>query len=520
MLRWCMRKLRAAFIFAATALSFVPAHAFMQGSRDVEFIYNSQTARPDLITKISTNNIVAGSGVTVVANSTGVTISATGGGGGGASTLAVGVNGAVISSPTAVINAIGPLGVRLTGGATAELTIDTVTASGVVTISTLAANYVTHSSATANYLSLSSATANYMSPSSTTANYLSLSSATANYLSKSSATANYLTPGSAAATYQPLDATLTDLAAAPLSEDNSIAVGAIAAGTLPTDVMASSATLVLFYSADAVRSNLGLAIGTNVQAYDADLDDLADGSLTGTKAGFADTDNNFVATNVQAAIEELDNVNASGVNAADGKVDWTQLVSVPAGFADGTDDTSAGGGDNLGNHVATTTLTTGFGINATTAAFTTWLLAPQGTNPTVDASGKIGVDTSSGQFVFHDGVAAVVYSATSTKAMTIETPAVGDYPFFWRSSADVTVTSLVCISSAATSATIEVRECDANGASCTTINTAGACATTNTNLVLTDTAVAAGNRLRVMVTALSGTPGWVAVDMYYRETRK
>ena len=43
-----------------------------------------------------------------------------------------------------------------------------------------------------------------------------------------------------AAGYQPLDATLTDLAAAPLSEDNSIAVGAIAAGLLPSDVISSS----------------------------------------------------------------------------------------------------------------------------------------------------------------------------------------------------------------------------------------------------------------------------------------
>lgn len=79
------------------------------------------------------------------------------------------------------------------------------------------------------------------------------------------------------------------------------------------------------------------------QASDADLTDLADGSLTGTKVGFADTDSNFAATDVQSAIEELDNVNGSGVNAADGKVDWTQLVNVPAGFADGADATGAGG---------------------------------------------------------------------------------------------------------------------------------------------------------------------------------
>lgn len=89
------------------------------------------------------------------------------------------------------------------------------------------------------------------------------------------------------------------------------------------------------------------AIGVTVQAYDADLADLADGSLTGTKVAFADTNSDFAATNVQAAIEELVSVNGSGPNAADGKVDWSQLANVPAGFADGSDDGAGGGGGTM-----------------------------------------------------------------------------------------------------------------------------------------------------------------------------
>lgn len=93
------------------------------------------------------------------------------------------------------------------------------------------------------------------------------------------------------------------------------------------------------------------------QPLDADLTDLADGSLTGTKVGFADTNSDFTATDVQSAIEELVSNNGSGPNAADGKVSWTQLVDVPAGFSDGTDDGSGGGsGDDV--WVNTTNVTT------------------------------------------------------------------------------------------------------------------------------------------------------------------
>lgn len=118
-----MRKLCSAAVFAAVAFAFVPAHAFMQGSRDVEYQYNAQTSRPDLITKISTQNIVAGSGVTVVANSTGVTVSATGGAS-GSSALSVQDEGVQISSPTGTINFVGAgVTVTLNGTSSATVTI-------------------------------------------------------------------------------------------------------------------------------------------------------------------------------------------------------------------------------------------------------------------------------------------------------------------------------------------------------------------------------------------------------------
>lgn len=90
-------------------------------------------------------------------------------------------------------------------------------------------------------------------------------------------------------------------------------------------------------------ANYKTALG--VQDADADLTDLADGSLTGTKVGFADTDNLFTATNIQAAVEELnDSINDGNPNGTGAKVHWSQLLGVPAGFADGTDSEGIGGG--------------------------------------------------------------------------------------------------------------------------------------------------------------------------------
>jgi hypothetical protein len=125
------------------------------------------------------------------------------------------------------------------------------------------------------------------------------------------------------------------------------------AGITPS---ANGGSLVSAANYAAMRGLLDLEAGTDFNAYDADLADLADGSLTGTKVGFADTDSNFTATNVQAAIEEFDDVINGGVpNSATAKVDWSQLYNVPAGFADGTDDGAGGSavifdiGDDGGN---------------------------------------------------------------------------------------------------------------------------------------------------------------------------
>jgi len=75
--------------------------------------------------------------------------------------------------------------------------------------------------------------------------------------------------------FQPLDATLTDFADGTVSgEKITFTRGLDVSGLSP-----------VFSSGLTVNSISGAAIGSDVQAYDADLTDLADGSLTGSKVG-------------------------------------------------------------------------------------------------------------------------------------------------------------------------------------------------------------------------------------------
>jgi hypothetical protein len=69
------------------------------------------------------------------------------------------------------------------------------------------------------------------------------------------------------------------------------------------------------------------------------------GSLAGTSVSFSDSESNYSAATVDAAIVELNAVDGSGPNTSTAKVDWSQIGNMPTGFADGADDGGGGGGD-------------------------------------------------------------------------------------------------------------------------------------------------------------------------------
>lgn len=216
---------------------------------------------------------------------------------------------------------------------------------------------------------------------------------------------------------------------------------------------------------DGVTSNIQTQF-TGKQNADADLDDLADGSLTGSKVGtginasnitsgtladgqiassihrdsetkdgdlvsFDDTDNNFTATNVDDALSELDDViNGGFPNAATGKVDWSQLTNVPGGFSDNTDD--GGGSVSWGSITGTlssqTDLQNALNAKLESSDIQLFIDTLYRSNDTIyfvqkDGSTLYFVDTGGDISAYWDSTAVKNYVAQQTGSDTISYPA-------------------------------------------------------------------------------------------------
>jgi hypothetical protein len=140
------------------------------------------------------------------------------------------------------------------------------------------------------------------------------------------------------------------------------------------------------------------------------------------------------------------------------------------------------------------------------------------TNPTVDASGEIAIDGTAGQVKYYGASSAYVLDPRRTENATFKTPTSGDKAKF-RKPFGMTVTSVGCVTDAATSVVLDVQECDGDGANCGTIlSSTITCGTTRGTGTVSDSSIAAGNYLAFVLGTVTDTPGFLYVDFNYAIT--
>jgi hypothetical protein len=142
---------------------------------------------------------------------------------------------------------------------------------------------------------------------------------------------------------------------------------------------------------------------------------------------------------------------------------------------------------------------------------------PNGASPTVDATGELALDTTSDQIQYYGASSKRAISPKLTYSIVVPSVAATDDFLFVKLPYGVTATSLDCIVSAATSATINIQECSATGTDCTDMATADlVCDTDGANTTTFNNATAdSGDWLKLDVASISGTPGTLTVTFTY-----
>jgi hypothetical protein len=205
-------------------------------------------------------------------------------------------------------------------------------------------------------------------------------------------------------------------------------------------------------------------------------------------------------------------------------VAWRAIVDDPTGTGSmvfGTSPTFTTGITVPADSISHTELSEGDAF-----VFTGSVAIPQG-NPTIDAAGEIGIDTTEGQFLAYDSELRV-FSATSTEPLVLELPVAGDNFIWWRVPYDITITRFDCIGdpmdTTGEHTMMDIWEGDANADSTTTIFYAEGtmkCASTNSaTTTFTNAVIDAYDWLGFSIESASGTQPFVAGTMSYKINRK
>lgn len=246
-----------------------------------------------------------------------------------------------------------------------------------------------------------------------------------------------------------------------------------------TTISAFGASIIDDADEATFKATVNLEIGTDVQAYDADLDAVAglssNGLVARTGAGTASV------RTITGTSNEVSVANGDGASG-------NPTLSLPATI-------------DLGGK-------TSFEI-------------PNGAGgTTVDATGEICIDSTSKTLNFYDGAAEVVLNPIQSKSVTILAPVAGDDFPLHRFDVAVTLVKVSYLCLGGTNWVGQVVEMDSNGGTPTDVHSADITAsagTVNTSTTFSNATLDAGDYLGIETTSISGTPTSLTITIYYRE---
>ena len=152
----------------------------------------------------------------------------------------------------------------------------------------------------------------------------------------------------------------------------------------------------------------------------------------------------------------------------------------------------------------------------TGATFSDNLVIPNANNVTVDAAGEVGIDNTSGQFVYYSTSKRVI-SPTHFVSIVIPDPAEADDINILKAPYGMTILGIDCIVQGSTSVTGQLQECTSSGGGCADLDADITCDSDGAadDGTLTDPTIASGAWLRWKTTSVSGTPTFLTVTVKY-----
>lgn len=334
---------------------------------------------------------------------------------------------------------------------------------------------------------------------------------------------------SAAGSFAPVGATyITQTTNGTLTNEQAL-------GSLSTGIVKNTTTTGVLSIAAAGTDYLApAAIGSTVQAYDADLTTYAGitpSANVQTLLGSAD----FAAFKTSLSLNNVENTSTSTWS---GSSNITTLGTITTGTWSGSDialGTRTSGnyalGDAEGGAATTGDSATSFFSSGTIEdarlpssmadkTITGSLAVPNGTNPTVDAAGEVAVDTSatSGSALKFYGDAQYVLPGWQRISFSIaDVASTSDYEISSFSS-NITIKRIRVLVVGGTNVVGGLQECDSNGANCSAVDsditaTAGTTATDDGSI--SNPTIDADDQLQWLTTSVTGTITRMLVTIYY-----